>query len=134
MADSVKPRLKAIIEREVVLCIGTPRLYLDDILEAIGKIRDYTAEMGYAAFTKDAKTQDAVIRNLEIIGEASGRLPASFQDAAPDIEWRKIVGLRNILAHAYFGVSIPVVWDVVQNKLDSLELSCLELVNHFPNE
>jgi len=105
------------------------RLFLDDILDAITKIRDYIAGMDYAAFTKDAKTQDAVVRNLEIIGEAAGRLPESVLAAAPETEWRKIVGLRNILAHAYFGVSIPVIWDVIQNKLESLETSCRALLN-----
>lgn len=109
------------------------RLFLDDILEAVGKIRDYTVGLDYAAFAKDSKTQDAVVRNLEIIGEAAGRLPESVRIAAPEIEWRKIVGLRNILAHEYFGVSLPVVWDLVQNKIDPLESSCRTLLNKTPN-
>ena len=75
------------------------RLYLDDILAAIAKIREYTSGQGYDAFLHDGKTQDAVIRNLEIIGEAAGRLPAAVIDATPEMEWRKIVGLWNILAH-----------------------------------
>jgi uncharacterized protein with HEPN domain len=87
------------------------RLFLDDILEAVTKIRDYTAGLDYAAFIKDSKTQDAVVRNLEIIGEAAGRLPEPVRFAAPEIEWRKILGLRNILAHEYFvremGTSLP---------------------------
>lgn len=81
------------------------RLFLDDILEAINKIREYTAGLGYCAFVKDSKTQDAVVRNLEIIGEAAGRLPEPVRLEAPEIEWRKIVGLRNILAHE-FSVSV----------------------------
>lgn len=103
-------------------------LFLDDILDAIAKIRNYTTGLDYATFSKDVKTQDAVVRNLEIIGEAAGRLPDAVITQAPEIEWRKIVGLRNILAHEYFGVSIPVVWDIIQNKLDSLELSCRALM------
>lgn len=89
-----------------------PRLYLDDILEAIARIGEYTASMDYDAFRQDRKTQDAVVRNLEIIGEAAGRLPESLRTISSEIEWRKIIGLRNILAHEYFGVSLPVVWDV----------------------
>ena len=81
------------------------RLYLDDILEAISKIREYTTGLDYSAFVEDSKTQDAVVRNLEIIGEAAGRLPEPIRLASPEIEWCKIVGLRNILAHEYFGVS-----------------------------
>jgi uncharacterized protein with HEPN domain len=105
-----------------------PRLYLDDILEAIIQIQKYTALMNYDAFVGDRKTQDAVVRNLEIIGEAAGRLPESMQARARAIEWRKITGLRNILAHEYFGVSLPVVWDVVQNKLGPLEAACRGLL------
>ena len=70
---------------------------------------------------------------LEIIGEAAGRLPETVRLEAPEIEWRKIVGLRNILAHEYFGVSLPVVWDIVQNKIDSLESSCRALLKETFN-
>jgi len=85
------------------------RLFLDDIMAAITKIREYTADLDYFAFIQDSKTQDAVVRNLEIIGEAAGRLPETVRLKAPAIEWRKIVSMRNILAHEYFGVSLPVV-------------------------
>ena len=104
------------------------RLYLDDILEAITKIRDYVGTLDYDAFRKDNKTQDAVIRNLEIIGEAAGRLPEAISAKAPEIEWHKIVGLRNILAHEYFGVSLPVIWDVIQHKLEPLAAACRRLL------
>ena len=107
------------------------RLYLDDILESITKIRDYTDGMDFDAFTKDPKTQDAVVRNLEIIGEAAGRLPEKIRNTAPEIEWRKIVALRNILAHEYFGVSLPVVWDIVQKKIEPLESSCQTLFKKY---
>ncbi|OIP90890.1 MAG: hypothetical protein AUK24_03695 [Syntrophaceae bacterium CG2_30_49_12] len=107
-----------------------PRLYLDDILEAITQIREYTALTDYEAFAQDRKTQDAVVRNLEIIGEAAGRLPESIKVGATDIEWRKIVGLRNILVHEYFGISLPVIWDVVQNKLRPLETACRRLLEN----
>lgn len=107
-------------------------LYLDDILEAIGNIREYLAGLDYEAFARDKKTRDAVVRNLEIIGEAAGRLPESVHSAAPEIEWRKIMALRNLLAHAYFGVSLPVVWDVINNKLQPLEISCRELMKKAP--
>jgi uncharacterized protein with HEPN domain len=100
------------------------RIQLDDIRQAIAKIRLYIDSMDYTLFANDQKTQDAVIRNLEIIGEAARVLPESIKLQASDIEWRKIIALRNLLLHAYFGVSLPIVWDVVCNKLDQLEAAC----------
>ncbi len=105
------------------------RLYLDDILEAVASIREYTKGLDYASFSEDRKTQDAVIRNLEIIGEAAGHLPDELFSKAPEIEWRKIIGIRNLLIHEYFGVSLPIIWDVVQNKLSQLEESCRKLLD-----
>ena len=105
------------------------RLYLDDILEAIHQIRTYLADQGEEAFTKDRKTQDAIIRNLEIIGEAAGKLPDQIQKGEPEIDWRKIKGLRNILIHEYFGINLPIVWDVVQNKLNPLATVCRRLLD-----
>jgi uncharacterized protein with HEPN domain len=104
------------------------RLYLDDILEAIHQIRTYLADQNEEAFTKDRKTQDAVIRNLEVIGEAAGNLPEPIQKGEPEIDWRKITGLRNILIHEYFGINLPIVWDVVQNKLGPLDKACRSLL------
>ena len=100
------------------------RLYLDDILEAIHRIRLYMAELNEEEFAGDRKTQDAVIRNLEIIGEAAGNLPDHFQKTDTEIDWRKIKALRNILIHEYFGINLPIIWDVVQNKQGPLERSC----------
>ena len=109
------------------------RLYLDDILEAVALIREYVKGVDDEAFKKDRKTQDAVIRNLEIIGEAARNVPEDLKENAPAVDWKKIVGLRNILSHAYFGVSIPIIWDVVQNKLDPLEKECRDLLEHSDN-
>jgi uncharacterized protein with HEPN domain len=105
-----------------------PRLHLDDVLDAIENIRDYTVGLDFGAFQKDRKTQDAVVRNLEIIGEAAGRLPNSYRAAAPEIDWRKIIGLRNVLIHEYYGASLPIIWDVIQNKLIPLDGSCRKLL------
>lgn len=100
------------------------RLYLDEILEPIHQIRSYMTGLNEDDFARDRKTQDAVIRNLEIIGEAAGNLPEHFQKTAQEIDWRKIKGLRNILIHEYFGINLPIICDVVQNKLRPLERSC----------
>lgn len=108
-----------------------PRDYkqqLDDILQAITFIREYVKDMDYQAFEADRKTQDAVIRNLEIIGEAARILPDEVRDKAAEIEWYKITALRNILIHEYFGVNLKIVWDVIQNKLDAVETACRRLL------
>ncbi len=107
-----------------------PRLYLDEILEAIKRIREYSSGMTREQFVVDHKTSDAVVRNLEIIGEASRALPESFHAMAPEIEWRKIIGMRNVIAHAYFGISLSIVWDIVAGKLPALELASQRLLNH----
>jgi uncharacterized protein with HEPN domain len=104
------------------------RLYLDDILEAIHQIRTYVADQNEETFANDRKTQDAVIRNLEIIGEAAGNLPEQVRKGDPEIDWRKITALRNILIHEYFGINLPIVWDVVQTKLGPLETVCRRLL------
>ena len=111
-----------------------PRLYLDDILEAIARIQEYTAGMDYNAFMADKKTQDAVVRNLEIVGEASARLPDELKATTLDIEWVKISGMRNILAHEYFGVSLPVIWDAIQSKLEPLASACRQLTKPGQND
>ncbi len=112
------------------------RLYLDDMIEAIGRIQEYTADMDEAAFARDLKTQDAVVRNLEVIGEAARNLPDQMKAGALEIDWKKIVGLRNIVIHEYFGISTPILWDIIQNKLGTLGRTCrrlLQIENLEPN-
>ena len=75
----------------------------------------------HSDFSADDMRIDAVIRNLEIIGEAAKNIPVEIREEYPDIEWKKIVGLRNILIHEYSGVDIDILWDVVKNKLPELE-------------
>ncbi len=101
---------------------------LDDILQAINFIREYVKDMDYKAFEADRKTQDAVIRNLEVIGEAARTVPEEVRDKAAEIQWNKIIALRNILIHEYFGVNLKILWDVIQNKLNAMESTCQELL------
>jgi uncharacterized protein with HEPN domain len=97
------------------------KVFLEDILEAIQKVRDYTDGLSLEAFTADAKTFDAVIRNLEIIGEAVKQIPEDIRSLRPEVEWKRVGRLRDILIHQYFGVDAQIVWDIVQNKLTPLE-------------
>jgi uncharacterized protein with HEPN domain len=104
------------------------KLYLDDILESISRIFSYIAGLDYQEFAADKKTFDAVVRNLEIIGEAARNLPEEIKISIPGVEWRKIAGLRNILAHEYFGVNKQIVWDIIQTKLQPLGEACIKLI------
>lgn len=97
-----------------------PKLLLADILDAIGKIKDYTSELTYDTFIKDSKTLDAVIPNFEIIGEAANRLPEEFKDKHTAIDWFRIIGFRNRIVHDYMGVDYKIVWTIVQKDIDKL--------------
>lgn len=95
-------------------------IYLDDILQAISKIYTYTDGMDYAAFVANSLVIDAVIRNLEIIGEASKNLPDEIKDQYPEVPWLQITGMRNKVIHEYFGVDPEIVWYTLQNRITRL--------------
>jgi uncharacterized protein with HEPN domain len=96
------------------------RLYLEDITESCEKVQRFTAGMERAALLADERTYDAVLRNLEVIGEAAKHVPDDVKQQMPGIEWRKISGLRDIVVHAYFGIDNEILWDIVQNKVPVL--------------
>jgi uncharacterized protein with HEPN domain len=95
--------------------------HADNIIEACGKVRRYLAGMTYEAFEADDLTRDAVIRNLEVIGGAAGKLPKEVTESAPQIPWRRIGDMRDRLATGYFDVSLKVVWDTATTQVDELE-------------
>ena len=96
-------------------------LLLDDIRESIAKIERYTAGLDQAGFEADDKSVDAVVRNLEIIGEAARQLPEEFTRQHKQIEWRKIAGLRNRIVHAYFGLDLEIIWQILRSDLPALK-------------
>ena len=98
-----------------------PELLLEDMLHALRKIRSFTEGMDYSAFFQDEKTIDAVVRNLEILGEAARQMPDEFVAGHPDVPWRRISGLRNRIVHDYFGLDLDIVWQIVQNDLGPLQ-------------
>lgn len=107
-----------------------PRLYLDDIISSCEKIQRYTHGMTFPQFVEDERTLDAVVRNIEIVGEAVRRIPEDMRRRHPEVEWIKIVALRNIVAHEYFGIDEEIIWDVVQNEVPLL----LSQIQHILRE
>lgn len=95
--------------------------YFFDILEAVQRILEYTQGQDRQIFLEDIKTQDAVIRNLEVIGEATKNLSLPFRNQYPQIPWKEMAGLRDRLIHHYFGVNNEIVWQIVQQEMPGLK-------------
>lgn len=102
--------------------------FLADIQEAVRRIRDYTHEMTYKEFLADTRTQDAVIRNLEIIGEATKKLSVELRNQYPSVPWKEMAGARDRLIHNYFGVDLEVVWKISIAELSDLTLQIAKIL------
>jgi uncharacterized protein with HEPN domain len=104
-----------------------PHLRLLDIIEACERLELYIENLDFTAFDADLKTQDAVIRLFEIIGEAVKSIPDEWTEKEPDIPWRQIAGFRDVLAHSYFAVNSSVVWAAAVEKAPLLKAACLRI-------
>jgi uncharacterized protein with HEPN domain len=107
-----------------------PKLLLGDILDSARKIFKYTENLTYEEFTTDSKTIDAVIRNFEIIGEASNRLPQGFKEENTQIDWFRIRGFRNRIVHQYFGIDYELIWSLRDTHLQNLILEIQNILAH----
>jgi uncharacterized protein with HEPN domain len=96
-------------------------LFLKDILDSIQRIESYIEGIHYESFSSNQMMFDAVIRNLEVIGEASRNMPEEIRNKYPEIPWRKMIALRNILIHEYFGIDESIVWEVIKTNLPQLK-------------
>ena len=103
--------------------------FISDIKEAAERIEKYIGKMKYEMFLQDTKTQDAVIRNIEIIGEAAKNLPDEFRNKHNDIEWKNIAGMRDKIIHFYFGVKWDVVWSVIHDKIPKLKMQIEQILS-----
>uniref|UniRef100_UPI004047490A HepT-like ribonuclease domain-containing protein n=1 Tax=Roseivirga sp. TaxID=1964215 RepID=UPI004047490A len=100
---------------------------IQDMLESANKILDYTTGLSFEQFEIDNKTIDAVIRNFEIIGEASNRIDGDFKVRNSQIEWAKMRGFRNRIVHDYFGIDLEIVWSIIQDDIEELIYQLKEL-------
>jgi len=107
------------------------KLYLIHISECIERIESYTQE-GREAFLQSRMTQDAVIRNFEVIGEAAKQISPSFREAHPEITWRRLVAFRDVLIHAYFKIDFQEVWRVVVEDMPVVKQQVQELLASLP--
>ena len=96
-------------------------IFLEDILQAIKKIEKYTNGLNCERFRSDEKSVDAVIRNLEIIGEASKNITSELKNKFPQIPWKKMMGLRNIVAHEYFSIDLNIIWEIASKNLPEVK-------------
>ena len=104
------------------------KLFLDDIVEALIKIEDYTQGLDLEKFSQDNKTVDAVIRNFEIVGEATKQVPENIRSKYLAVPWKEMAGMRDKLVHAYFGVDKEVLWETITNRIPELKAQIQEII------
>ena len=108
-----------------------PKIFLKHILESVNEIERNIDGMSEVKFSESTTIQDAVVRRLEIIGEATKNLPISFREKYSKIPWKKMVGMRDVLIHGYFGVDMGLVWKITQKDIPKLKKEISQLLKEF---
>ncbi|NIJ50947.1 HepT-like ribonuclease domain-containing protein [Dyadobacter arcticus] len=101
-----------------------------DMLDSVDRVFEYTAGLNYDAFLEDRKTRDAVIRNIQVLGEAANRVPKEVREQHPEIEWMRIIRSRHILVHDYAGIDFEIVWRIIEIHLLPLHDALIRIVEN----
>ena len=102
--------------------------YLEDMLQSMDRIEEYLSNLDFKKFKQTYLVVDAIIRNFEIIGEASKNIPTDIQEKYPEIPWRKMYGLRNLIAHEYFGIDYEMIWEIARKNLPQNRIDLIEII------
>ncbi|PIP48888.1 MAG: DUF86 domain-containing protein [Chloroflexi bacterium CG07_land_8_20_14_0_80_45_17] len=103
-------------------------LFIEDIVTCIEKIERYTGNVSFEEFGRNDMAVDAVIRNLEIIGEAIKKIPEEIKKKHANVEWKEAAGFRNVLIHDYFGIDVEAVWDTIRNNIPSFKRQIVKVL------
>lgn len=103
------------------------RLFIEDVLESIKLIEKYIGNTSKESFGNNQKLKDSVIRRLEIIGEAVKSMPNDFKEKYPEVPWKKIAGLRDIIIHTYFNIDLDITWEIIKKDLPDLKEKILKI-------
>ncbi len=109
-----------------------PRLYVEDMLEFCGRALDYAAGVSRESLDADQMRYDAILRNLELIGEAATHVESEHRALASNVPWREVIATRNRVAHAYLGIDADTVWSILRDDLPTLRTALTALLNAIP--
>jgi len=109
-------------------------LFLEDILDAIKKVEIYTKNLSFSKFCNNNMAIDAIIRNFEVIGEATKNISKKIKEKYSDVEWKESAGFRDILIHDYFGIDLESVWDTIKNNIPSFKKHIIEVLKSEQRE
>jgi uncharacterized protein with HEPN domain len=110
------------------------RDYIQDMLEAISDVYDFIGTMGFEEFLKDKKTVNAVLKSIEILGEASKRIPQNLRDKYPAVPWKRMAGVRDKLIHEYSGVDLEIVWKLIKRELSLVQPEIIKVMGDLNKE